>query len=236
MYNPTPLVSCIMPTANRPEFVPIAIRRFLAQDYPRKELVIVDDGRQSVEEFVPDHPDIYYFRHPGGITLGEKRNFAVRNARGNYILHWDDDDWTSSRWISASMTHLLETEADITGLEEVFFLDPVHKNAWHYLYPPDEPQWVHGATLCYRRSHWEDNPFPPVDVGEDCRFLWSDVPKLIVPHFGIDLFVATIHGSNASPKYVKQKWWREENASVLIEKMGKGFLEIREAVSGRMKG
>jgi hypothetical protein len=43
-----PLVSCIMPTANRRRFVPEAIRLFLAQDYLEKELVILDDGEDSV--------------------------------------------------------------------------------------------------------------------------------------------------------------------------------------------
>ena len=39
-----PLVSCIMPTYNRREFVPLAIRYFLRQDYANKELIIIDDG------------------------------------------------------------------------------------------------------------------------------------------------------------------------------------------------
>lgn len=236
MTTTTPLVSCIMPTANRPEFVPIAIRRFLEQDYPRKELVVVDDGRQSVEELVPDHPDIYYYRHPGGVSLGEKRNFAVRNSRGNYVLHWDDDDWTDRGWIGFVMGHMLQSEADITGLEMVNFLDPVHKRAWKYIYPPDEPAWVHGATLCYRRKHWEENPFPPLDVGEDCRFLWSEVPKKVIPHAGTELFVATIHHSNASPKYTDQKRWQEINPSDLIGRMGRKYTEIRGAAMRRMIG
>ena len=40
----TPLVSCIMPTYNRRHFAGKAIEYFLRQDYPNKQLVIVDDG------------------------------------------------------------------------------------------------------------------------------------------------------------------------------------------------
>ena len=47
-----PLVSCVMPTADRRRFVPQAIGYFLAQDYPNRELVIVDDGKESVEDLV----------------------------------------------------------------------------------------------------------------------------------------------------------------------------------------
>jgi|SRR5271165_6786020 len=46
------LASCIMPTANRRRFVPQAIRYFLAQDYPSKEPIIVDDGDEAVGDLV----------------------------------------------------------------------------------------------------------------------------------------------------------------------------------------
>jgi hypothetical protein len=39
-----PLVSCIMPTNNRRTFVPKAIEFFLRQDYPNRQLIIIDDG------------------------------------------------------------------------------------------------------------------------------------------------------------------------------------------------
>ena len=42
-----PLVSCIMPTADRRRFVPRAVHQFLAQDYPNKELVILDDDTSN---------------------------------------------------------------------------------------------------------------------------------------------------------------------------------------------
>jgi glycosyltransferase involved in cell wall biosynthesis len=43
-----PSVSCIVPTANRRRFVPHAIRYFLAEDYPNKELIIVGDGESNI--------------------------------------------------------------------------------------------------------------------------------------------------------------------------------------------
>ena len=49
-----PLVSCIMPTYNRREFVPRAIRYFLRQDYANKELIIIDDGTDAIKDLVSD--------------------------------------------------------------------------------------------------------------------------------------------------------------------------------------
>ena len=50
MKQHLPLVSCIMPTADRRRFVPQAIRNFLAQDYAERELVILDDGADSIAD------------------------------------------------------------------------------------------------------------------------------------------------------------------------------------------
>jgi glycosyltransferase involved in cell wall biosynthesis len=88
-----PLASCIMPTANRRRFVPGAIAQFLAQDYNGAELVILDDGDDPVADLIPSHPAIRYVRTPRHRSLGAKRNAACEAARGDVILHWDDDDW-----------------------------------------------------------------------------------------------------------------------------------------------
>jgi glycosyltransferase involved in cell wall biosynthesis len=42
MLERSPLISCIMPTYGRPEFLGEAVAMFLAQDYPEKELVILN--------------------------------------------------------------------------------------------------------------------------------------------------------------------------------------------------
>src|SRR5215213_744350 len=96
-----PLVSCIMPTHDRRPFVGRAIEQFLRQDYPRRELIVVDDGADAVRDLVPglgadpgsETPRIRYLRLESRRTLGGKRNLACREAQGAVIVHWDDDDW-----------------------------------------------------------------------------------------------------------------------------------------------
>ena len=55
-------VTCIMPTADRRAFVPRAIELFLRQDYPRAELLILDDGADAIEDLVPVCDRIRYVR------------------------------------------------------------------------------------------------------------------------------------------------------------------------------
>ena len=72
-----------MPTADRRRYVPGAVASFLAQDYEPRELVILDDGQDAVDDLIPADPRIRYVRVPNGKSLGEKRNEACRLARGN---------------------------------------------------------------------------------------------------------------------------------------------------------
>jgi hypothetical protein len=51
-----PGVTCIMPTADRRAFVPAAIAGFLAQTFEQAELLVLDNGRESVADLVPAHP------------------------------------------------------------------------------------------------------------------------------------------------------------------------------------
>ncbi len=94
--NRLPLVSCIMPTYNRRKFIPHAIEYFLRQDYSNKELIIIDDGSDIVEDLVPADTSIRYFKLSKKLTLGAKLNMACTYAKGDVIANWDDDDWYAS--------------------------------------------------------------------------------------------------------------------------------------------
>ncbi|HET8853355.1 MAG TPA: glycosyltransferase family 2 protein, partial [Ktedonobacteraceae bacterium] len=153
-----PLVSCIMPTHNRRAFILQALMYFERQDYPRKELIIVDDGDDPVADLIADKPYVHYIALPRKATIGEKRNLACQHARGTIIAHWDDDDWYAPHRLSHQVAPLLTDQADITGMETFRFFDVAHWQAWtctpelhQRLFVGD----VHGGTIVYHRSIWE---------------------------------------------------------------------------------
>jgi glycosyltransferase involved in cell wall biosynthesis len=203
-----PLVSCIMPTADRREFVPQAIRNFLAQDYdgPR-ELIVLDDGRDSIADLIPPHATIHYMRLDRKLTLGAKRNIACELARGELIAHWDDDDWMAPGWLSSQAKALLGQGADICGLDKIFFYAPEGRRAWQYVYDGRSP-WVCGGTLCYRREFWRGAPFADISVGEDNAFVWAPQQKRIAINPDQHLYVARVHARNTSPKETLNRRWR----------------------------
>lgn len=202
-----PRVACIMPTCDRPEMVPRAIRHFLRQRYDRRQLVVVDDGSRPIGHLVPADDRIRYIRLDTRMPLGSKRNLACEAADADVIVHWDDDDWMAPGWIDAQVRALLDADADVAGLNQLYFYAPVERRAWRYVYPAHGKPWVHGATLCYTRAFWQRNPFPPITVGEDLRFLWNGGAHRIVAHDGSELFVAYVHPGNTSPKrFISTRW------------------------------
>jgi hypothetical protein len=230
-----PLVSAIMPTANRRRFVPRAIRYFLRQDYPHCELLVVDDGRETVADLIPEDPRIRYVRLPDRKQVGWKRNYACREARGEIIVHWDDDDWMASRRLRYQVTRLLETRAAICGLARILYYEPAQRRSWQFVYAGGGRPWLLGATLCYRKSFWEKNPFRNVDVGEDALFLWGARPKpRIAPIHDPTFFVGIVHPDNVSPKQVGRPPWLPLPVDRIRDAVGDDFddlAEVRDAGS-----
>lgn len=202
-----PLVSCIMPTCGRREFVPRAIAHFLRQDYPSKELIIIDDGAEPVAALVPDHPSICYVRLPRKASIGAKRNHACMIAAGSVIAHWDDDDWMAPGWLTSQVGTLLASGADVCGLDKLYFHAPAEGRAWRYVYDGERP-WVAGGTLCYTKECWSRSPFPDLQVGEDNAFIWNGAKQVAV-NGDSQSYVATVHAGNTSPKQTSGRRWTE---------------------------
>lgn len=203
-----PLVTCIMPTANRRRFVAQAIRYFQRQYYPHRELLIADDGSDPVSDLAGGDSAIRYLRVSGGMTLGAKRNLACEQARGEVIVHWDDDDWQADWRLSYQVQQLLEQQADVCGVDKVWYYQPSTGRGWQYVYPPGGLPWVAGNSLCYRRDFWRRNPFPAVTVGEDSRFLWSSQPKRLVALPDNRFLVGLVHPGNTSVKRTTDRRWQ----------------------------
>jgi Methyltransferase domain/Glycosyl transferase family 2 len=203
-----PLASCIMPTADRRSLVPQAIRHFLRQDYPHRELIILDDGADCVADLIPEDERIRYLRLDRKLSMGVKHNLACEMARGEVIVHWDDDDWISPRRISYQVRELMEQpEEAICGLSRILFYDPRALRAWEYRYPGGRP-WVIGSTFCYYKRFSERNHFPDMNEGADTTFVWNLHDIHVHAHSDHTFYVGTVHSHNTSPKRTESVGWR----------------------------
>jgi glycosyltransferase involved in cell wall biosynthesis len=222
-----PLVSCIMPTHNRRRFVPLAIQLFLRQDYEPKQLVVLDDGTDSVEDLIPHDDRFLYIRLAGKMSLGAKRNLGCSMARGDIIMHWDDDDWQGSQRIRHMTGSLLRENADLCGLNPLYFYDIRSGLAWLYRHPPDLRFWVAGTSFCYRRQLWERNRFSDISVGEDNHFLWGSTGARMIALPDTGMQVALLHDGNGSPKVVGDEYWQAHPAADIQWLMGPDFFFYR---------
>jgi glycosyltransferase involved in cell wall biosynthesis len=178
------LVSIITPTTKaREPFLKKLLGLIAAQDYPHIEHVIIPDE---------------------GLTIGAKRNMACERAKGDIIVHMDDDDWYATDWVSKSVRALQESGADVTGLGSAYFInEPGQK----YQYTSDSSNYVMGATMCYRRIFWKQHPFKDIQIGEDNKFIWDSKCR-VYPHGYIDGFLSRLHAGNTSPKRLEDKRWK----------------------------
>lgn len=96
IHNKNPLVSVVIPTADRPMLLERAIKSVLAQSFQDYEILIIDDGKQaeakSVAQKISDDRLVYFQNLQPGLGGSATRNVGIRNARGKYIAFLDDDD------------------------------------------------------------------------------------------------------------------------------------------------
>ena len=209
-----------MPTYNRRSFVPQAIRCFLRQSYPNLELLVVDDGTDAIADCVPENERVHYLRLDRKMTIGAKRNFACEHARGEFIVHWDDDDWYPSDRVTRQIEALSDRGGDISGSSRIYYYEAASARAWEYRYPTTHAAWVGGNTLAYRKSFWAQHRFPDIQVGEDSRFVWSSRGKSICDLADPALCVATAHAENTSRKDLNGSYWHSQSREQIIQLLG----------------
>ena len=114
-----PSVSIITPTFNRPEFFKLAILNFNSFDYPRDKIewIIVDDSDNDETEMqLPPAEsrgkyNINYIRPSVQadklMSIGEKRNLAIRNSKNDIIVCMDDDDYYYPEYLKNRVSSLV---------------------------------------------------------------------------------------------------------------------------------
>ena len=96
-----PLVSVLVPTYKRSNYIVRALDSIYAQTYPNIEVVVVDDNvpdsefhRQTLDALKPylGRADFRYVKTAGATGGGAARNYGLRFCTGEYIAFLDDDD------------------------------------------------------------------------------------------------------------------------------------------------
>lgn len=188
------LVSCLMVTRGNPQMVAQAMHSFLKQTHPAKELVIVADAddnvalRQLVALARTDAIRLIEVSQPG-LRLGDLRNIAVDEARGDYVCQWDDDDVYHPERLALQLKILLSHQVAATLLSRWTIWWPRERR----LAVSNQRLWE-GTLLC-RKSAMPR--YPSLSRGEDTDLV--DALKRSAKIISIDapfLYLYVVHGNN----------------------------------------
>jgi hypothetical protein len=192
-----------MPTANRRSFVRIALGLFARQDHPSAELIVVDNGDDRVEDLCRGVARVRYVFGAKHASIGAQRNHACAHARGDVIVHWDDDDWYAPDRLRRQLAPIEAGRADVTGIENRYTLDLGDLSFWGLTEALHRRMWVgnvHGGTLAYRRTFLAQGVrYPDVSLAEDAvllRMLLRAGARLERVE-NEELFVYVRHGRNS---------------------------------------
>lgn len=108
-------VLIIIPTYNRAGLLTEAIESALAQEYPDKKLVIVDDGstdgtRNLCSEYVRRFPEqiLYTYKENGGCASARNAGLHLIDQKTGYVCFLDSDDRFLPGKLSREVSLLLE--------------------------------------------------------------------------------------------------------------------------------
>jgi glycosyltransferase involved in cell wall biosynthesis len=216
-----PLVTIITPTYSRDTFLSKTLQYVKSQTYANIEWLVCDDSLKPSSIWTYSH-NIRYDHSPQRLSIGTKRNRLIAQARGEIIVHFDDDDYYAPNYVSTMVDNLKHNDLInlrgwfVNDLRSNFFgyCDTTDKTPSHYRLSPDGCQHGRferqenndhlgfGFSFVYRRDCWERHPFPDVNWNEDAVFSAHAKMGGIMDQGGLCLH--TIHADNTSwcyPQY-----------------------------------
>jgi len=197
MSGARPKVSCLMVTADRRRFVRRSLLCYRRQTYPRKELVVVDDGGEPLDDLLADFPpgEVLYHRiaRTSANVLGRLRNLSLELATGDLCANWDDDDWYHPDRLSVQVG-AIEAGARSCSLAATLVhidLPPYSRRAFVSPFRRGVP-----GSLVYPRAGAIRHP--ELARGEDDVFLgeWRKTSHRMLDASRAGLMVRCFHGAN----------------------------------------
>jgi len=202
----TPKVSVVSTVYNGEPYFDRAIPGILAQRFDDFEFIVVDDGSSDsslgrLRDLALRDPRVRVFA-PGRLGAAAAYNFAVAQARGEYIARQDFDDRSYPERLRLQVA-LLDAHPDLGIVGGYYLLVDERRGERYVRMPPTDHEAIVAAmakyipiahTLAtYRRRAWvEAGGYPLVNNLIDLRFYarvgklgwrFANVPEVLGEHF-----------------------------------------------------
>lgn len=115
LVKSNPLISVVIPTLNRYEYLSDVLKDLENQTYKNFEVIIVDQTDAFQEDFYKGWNLNLHFWFQEEKALWKARNEAIQYSKGDYILLYDDDSLVESDWIFQHLKTLDYFNADLSS-------------------------------------------------------------------------------------------------------------------------
>ena len=171
-----PGVTIVTPTRDRMKFMEICAGCVNSQCYPTDKLewLVIDDGKDTCEEFVKSVPFGKHIIQTAGKTIAWKRNLGCRLAKFPVIVHMDDDDIYPPNSILFRVSMMLRAKKEAVFCTTISCYDIKNYISFVNVPPMRLPQSmrVSEATLCHTKKFWEEQGFEDdVKIAEGNTFI-----------------------------------------------------------------
>ena len=93
------LVTFIITTYNRYDYLIQAIQSILKQDYLNKEIIVVDDNSdKEISDKISIIEGITYIKNNKNLGASDSRKKGLKIANGEYVIFMDDDDFYTDKY------------------------------------------------------------------------------------------------------------------------------------------
>jgi hypothetical protein len=115
LVRSNPLVSVVIPTLNRYQYLKDVFKDLEKQTYKHFEVIVVDQTDPFKESFYQGwNLDLKYW-YQSEKALWKARNDAIKASEGDYILLYDDDSLVEENWIEQHLKALDFFKADLSS-------------------------------------------------------------------------------------------------------------------------
>ena len=165
------IVSIVLPTHKRPNFLRKAIESALFQNYKDIELLIINDASSDetseiIAQYAKTDGRITEIKNEKQLGLARSLNRGIQQAKGLYIARLDDDDfWSDARKLEKQVK-FLETHPEyiLVGAGQIR-IDEKGNERIRYLFPETDEQirkvillnnpFAHTSVL-FRKNAWKN--------------------------------------------------------------------------------
>lgn len=208
------LISVVVPVYNTGKYLASCVESILAQDYENFEIILVDDGSTDemtvrlCDELTEKNENIQVIHKINGGS-SSARNKGIENAKGEYLVFIDSDDYIEKNMLSSLLNDAKENDVKlviggmvIDGHKKIIRPDSLSasakldaKTALHYFLLG---HWHSACTNLYHRSVFENLAFPEKEFNEDYYFNFFAIQNVQWVYVDLNVFYHYVKRENSN--------------------------------------